>query len=340
MAVQPDLSRLINSSPHSFNTAKRALQQKGLLPVIRDVKVKRDLREHDLSNLFFFECTFENAKFGNLRDCTFSNCPFIYCDFSPSYSTENSNDSLGLVNLTFFECCFDGTKFDRQRMRDFRIVDPVIIVSPTFSRSFIDGTFVYDDKVINPTVLQKLINAETSPEARVLIIGHMFSSFVNWERIRVLAKLPFLQVSLLGVSLLSIASVIVASFGEPFQFLLPSCEKILESDFTSAQIFLRVCLETANLSIGIGLLSSLRFMFIGFLFVFLGALIQVTKCPEEILEFSRAFWVRQLRRPTEFYSTLSYQKSIWIVSAAVFQFLGIGLVVFKTVKSFLNVFIN
>lgn len=340
MAAQKDLNRLIHRSHISFNSARNAhsstLDAKS--PSINTPNIiRRNLSSHDLTGIFFYNCTFVGAYFGTLNDVSFNLCTFTNCDFGPTQNFGNGAVA-GAKDVTFFECTFNGGSFERQNLSNFKIVDPTIEALPSFEGAIFSHKFVYDHDPVDIGLLDKIINAETAPHCDLQIIGSTQFPRMSWEQIRFVAKLPFLQVSFVGIVAVAAIAVITSSIEEPINSVSQQCTQLL-IEFPEAQSILnRLCEAIPKLSFTSGTLEALRFMFLNFLVIFLGALIQTIKCPIEISEFSRAYWTRQLRRPSIFYTALAHRERYWMIIAGALQAGGVGFFLYRAGNVFVRTF--
>lgn len=180
---------------------------------------------------------------------------------------------------------------------------------------------------------------DTSPKSLVQIIGDVEEPRLTWEKVRFIGKLPFLQISLVGVTSLAILASVFFSVGKAQTTVVLECKELASSFVGDGQSVTSFCDSLALALPSSEVLSNLRNTFIGLLAIFLGALVQTVVCPEEISEFSRARWVRQLRRPKEFYIALAtkYRKAIWLASTL--QAIGIVYFAYKAIRAFLTPFL-
>jgi hypothetical protein len=162
------------------------------------------------------------------------------------------------------------------------------------------------------------------------VIGELSAPKLSWETIRVAAKLPFLQISLVGVTALSIFTILLSDISQPFVALYGHCVELASDEDGILASLQAVCERIAATGLNATSVDGVFWLFISFSVIFAGSLIQTTKCPEEINEFSRAKWVQQLRRPSAVYTALSIRSPKWILAAATLQGVGLAIFVFKT----------
>lgn len=340
MAVLNDLNRLIHRSHISFNEAreKDTSTLDSERPSISSLKpIKRNLSQHNLRGVFFFGCVFEKVSFGSLVDTSFNGCKFIECDFGPA-PTDRTKSPKASEDVVFFECEFYGGSFARQRMQNWEFIDPVFEYPVSFEGAVLEQRFVYHAEIIDQDFLDALANAETSARSDVQIIGNRNYPKISWETIRFVSKLPFLQVSFVGIVAVAALAVLVGSIEEPFASLSQRCEVALQEHPDVQSVLGRVCGFIPELSLTNGILDALQIMFLNFLMIFIGAFIQTTKCPNEVTEFSKTYWVRQLRRPQAFYQALAQRERCWMFASAIFQAVGICFFLYKAGSAFLSTF--
>lgn len=340
MAVLNDLNRLIHRSHISFNEAreKDSSTLDSERPSIHSTKpIKRDLSEHNLQGVFFFGCVFEKVRFGSLVDTSFNGCRFIDCDFGPAPSDRIKSPN-GAKDVVFFECKFSGGSFARQSMHNWEFTDPVFESPVSFEGAVLEQRFIYEAEAIDQDFLDALADAETSARSDIQIIGKLKFPKISWETIRFVSKLPFLQVSFVGIVAVAAFAVLAGSIEDPFTNLSQRCDLALQDYPNAHNVLERVCGFVPQISLTNGILDALRIMFLNFLAIFIGAFIQVTKCPNEVTEFSKAYWVRQLRRPQTFYQVLAQRERRWMFAAAALQAVGIGFFLYKAGSAFLRAF--
>jgi hypothetical protein len=173
----------------------------------------------------------------------------------------------------------------------------------------------------------------------VQIIGDIKEPILTWEKVRFVGKLPFLQISLVGVTSLAVLASVFWSVDSAQKNLELQCNELANNLVGVSERITSFC-ENVVVALPSGeVLSSLRNTFIGLLAIFFGALVQTVACPEEISEFSRARWVRQLQRPKEFYIALAtkHQKAVWLASGL--QAIGVAFFAYKAIRAFLTPFI-
>lgn len=340
MAALKDLNKLIHHSHVSFNEA-RATAASTLdadHPSIRSHrKITRDLSHHNLGGTFFYGTTFEGVKFGSLEDVTFNGCVFIECDFGPSPNNANGK-AAACRDLVFFECEFDRGIFARQTLHNCSIIQPTLVKPPVFDGAILESKFVYEHERINLELIDYLVEAETAPRCEIQVVGEASYPRGSWETIRFIAKLPFLQVSFVGIIAVSALAVLVGNIEAPLISLSITCSRAMEDHPEAQTILSGFCNQLSGFSLSSGILESLQFMFLNFLAIFLGALIQSSICPNEVTEFSRAYWTRQLRRPAVFYTALAHRARSWMIVAASLQAIGIGFFLYRAVEAFFKTF--
>ena len=338
MMGNTELERLLRASSTSFNAAKSKDQEKGRYRFSISVEepIKRDLTQHDLSGIFFYHCHFVGCNFGSMFEASFNSCTFEDCTFLSRNGIGQSGGPSKLCDVVFYECTFDGTRFDRAHLEDVKFVEPVLKSLPSFNKSLLKTRLVYDQDPPSVGFLDAIANAESSPNLDVDVIGELSTRKLSWETIRVAAKLPFLQISLVGVTALSIFTILVSDISQPFVELYGHCVKLANEGDGVLASFQAVCERIAATGVNATSVDGVFWLFVSFYVIFAGSLIQTIKCPEEINEFSRAKWVQQLRRPSAVYTALSIREPKWIAAAAALQALGLIIFIFKTVRALLG----
>lgn len=345
----PSLDSLIHTGYSKFNLVREQYTKIGReKPTVRfqgdeyahlsstNKSIRGDLFRHDLDGMNFYRCTFVGVRFNSISDVSFSECKFVDCDFSFHPEILHYSSLIQSVNLVFFECRFEGGKFDRQELKNFKVIDPVFGKPPSFRQCKLSGNFIYQQEVPDNLFLNGLIQADTAHNSDVYIKGKMPK--FTWEQIRFASKLPFLQVSFVSATSIAALAVILPSADEPFAALATLCGIAADQVGFGQTNASHICENVASFSITSGVMESLRLVFMNFLIIFVGAYIQTTKCPDEVIEFSRAYWVRQLRRPNDFYTALASRERIWLWPAAVMQGLGVGYFLYRAGDAFVRTF--
>lgn len=340
-SVTPDLASLISASSKNFNRARDLLRSRGQnRPTLRNVQItSRSLQGYDLNELYFFNCSFDEVSFGNLSNVNFNNCHFSKCAFSPDLKRISAGQEPMLSDVIFFKSSLDGDSFDRQTLKDVQFAQLEMKRVPSFKGALFDGYFIYEDDLIERDLLIAFSEADTSPRSLVQIIGDIEEPLLTWEKIRFVGKLPFLQISLVGVTSLAVLASVLWSVDSAQTSLELECKELASNLAGVSERISTFCENVVKALPSGEVLSSLRNTFIGLSAIFVGALVQTVACPEEISEFSRARWVRQLRRPKEFYIALAtkHQRAVWLASCL--QATGVAFFAYKAIRAFLTPFL-
>lgn len=334
-----DLDRLIHSSHISFNAARKETDSLigGQKPSIRTGKpITRDLSAHNLENISFYGVSFSGVRFGTVSHVIFNDCTFTDCDFGPS-EKDSADTPDGMLDVLFFECTFDGGAFDAQTLIKCSIIEPNILNPPSFVQTLLGEKFVYSQAKVNFDFLNSIVDADTTPRS-IPVLGESQFPKLTWEQVRFVSRLPFLQVSFLGMISLAILAMLVANVEEPFEAVFKECTERLVRTTISMPALSEFCDSIRTYTLTGGLLGTLKMMFLNFCILFAGAFIQTLKCPNEVLEFSRAYWTRQLRRPSVFYSALANRNRSWLWAAVILQAGSVLFFAYKAIFSFFRTF--
>jgi Pentapeptide repeats (9 copies) len=341
MAILPSrrlkADRIIYLSAQSFNQYRSDLKDidNAELPTLTGkASVARDLRNYSLDGLVFFGLIFDGSTFGRLSNAKFIGCTFKRCHFASENLALDVNFGGGsLDEITFFECTFDKTNFSGTDLRRVRFREPRTPTVPEFNRCRVSDYVQLSQETLSPAFLVNFTKAIFLPDCRLVLSGEYARPVIDWESVRTIAKLPFLQISLVGVVVFSFLAILLQGIKEQISFAQKNCKAGTDEYSAFGLQVARVCdwlLSIPDVSV---LSESILFFFFNCVILFAAAIVQNLKCPPEVLEFSRANWENFLRRPPETYSLLAQQNRFWFWLSAVLYTVSLSSLILRTLSA-------
>jgi hypothetical protein len=282
-------------------------------------KSQTDLHLYDLSNARHSESDFSEVIFGGLTDAEFAGCTFEKCTFQASSGHNNPN----LKSLLFYECEFRQASFDDVHLEDVKFVKCTFKEAPTFANALSTGR----------VEIKQSGNAETFKNLPDLDISLGETSWLDtdivaapwlgldWSKVAVLKRLPFLQVSIVGLMLLTLNALVLDVAGAASQSFVEWCRGIARDGLpgSASEAYCTTAsgsqiLESANWSV----LWTLAI----FLSLFLGSFIHAVACPAEVGEMTENQWRIEHRRPRLFHQLLAGRRPKLLYASLVFYATG------------------
>jgi uncharacterized protein YjbI with pentapeptide repeats len=335
-----DLSRALETQVASsgrFNRLRRGIDEKKreVAHFSGIVLSNRDLGNYDVSDSRFFKCVFDRVEFGRLSNVEFSGCEFRRCRFlgQSNRTALERQIEMHISNVLFYECEFSNTDFREYRLKDVQFAKSRFVTRPQFqgSRMFgllrIEKCGHWKSFIYLPDLDMRLGQDESF---RTDMVVRSFP-LANWETIRALQNLPFIQISLFGLVLLNFQVYILYFLLGIMRYVEVICVDLqkLENDNPILKPLMgvvRACSLAMNDSSYADLSDYTFTSMLVFLFLFLGALIHKTRCPPEISEFTRSNWVIDKMRPSVWYEILARRRKASI--AACLLMYGTSLAIF------------
>lgn len=289
-----------------------------------------NLQQFDFTDRRFFSCQFASISFGRLLGVTFASCTFRDCSFeSPDFETET------LEKVLYFESTLQDCTFNRAKIKSTNFVDCKILGSFTFDECAVLDRITFEsagnyDQLKGLSKLRFLENASL----RITNTKEVSDSKLNWEHIKFAAKIPILQASLFGISLLAILAVILNLINQTL--LLAKADCLVALSNTARVERFSIC-EFSNFTNLITASNKSYFVYLASFCIFVAAsLIQLTYCPQEVLDFTKAQWVRDLKLPEQQYSIISSIQTRLCWLAAILYAIGTAIFVYAFGERILN----
>ncbi|UYN96329.1 MAG: pentapeptide repeat-containing protein [Enhydrobacter sp.] len=280
----------------------------------------RDLSLHDLSDIHFTDFHFEDAQFGKLRNVEFAGCTFANCEFVGSSVAHPTYRGGGeLENVVFYQCELRNTHFERCRLSDVQIAKCRFDAPVRFTESKVQRTL----KILesgDANTLQNLPDLEMRAAWNDTLVTDVTvrpAFGLDWAAIRTLAQLPFLQISLVGLTLLVAQIFVVDLLFSLARWPEQSCREIqtILAQYAPPELHSKLGLVCNRLdrvallqSVGSSLIEAVAL----FALLFAAALIHKIASPSEILEYSYNQWRIDNQRLGLSYRMLAQRRRRWL----------------------------
>ncbi|KQT48117.1 hypothetical protein ASG47_07005 [Devosia sp. Leaf420] len=187
--------------------------------------------------------------------------------------------------------------------------------------------------------LTNLLRSNTEPDAEITLTASSSSRqgvalpTVTWATVRVLARLPFLQVSLALIAVMSALIIVAGDMNGRVDQVVRQClNSLARMDVTGRSLDVCALLDTSVMNAAV---LELKNLILSFSAIFIGALLQSLSCPEEVIEFSRAYWSRHLRRPSVIYNALATMRRLMMIFSLIAYAIGFGAVGVRVIMAVL-----
>ncbi len=285
-----------------------------------------DLRLFTFDGFRFFNCEFSGVTFGQICNAEFSNCRFSSVLFNGEIAESTTIEKTIFFECTFHDCSFNSVDFNGVTIADSNISSKELI----FRECTLRGNLIIDSNVAYSKIISASdIETSTHAPSRIIYSGYRTIPTLNWSSIRFLAKIPFLQISLTSVFLIFFATVIIDGILSAFELSDGTCRKFSH------------LIEHYNIGINCDKysVSHLRSaMFAGYLELVLvlitllvASTIQLIAAPQEVNEYSKAQWIRDVSRPSIQYDMIAAKRQFALYFVIVLYSIISLYVIFKYV---------
>jgi hypothetical protein len=269
----------------------------------------QDLSAFNLSNSGITNGTFENIIFGSIENIEFSTCIFSDCSFKNS-----RGERIAIKNTLFFECNMNKINLCNVDVGDLRIIDCKNTAKLNTQNCRIFGTLlIKGDTSHNQYQFLKDLDISESANGGLIYLNSKQFPFVNWETIRIASKIPILQISAYGVLLVLTISTVLNVLSEFLRKTRSLCKEITNSADVAPYCDASALFHYFDIKL------DLYLYIIAFFSLIVASILQSIFCPQDVLEYSKTNWTRDLRRPLFQYKIISI-KNLYVSWLAFFLY--------------------
>lgn len=268
-----------------------------------------DLRAYDLSNARQSIGKFESVSFGRLKDVEFAGTTFDHCTFQ-NRSVSFEGNSPTLDSVLFYDCTFIKGVFNGAHLRDVQFFKCTFVDSPTFEDVLCTGRLEINQSG-DQTTFVNLPDADLRLGSSAWLNTDITVSTwlgIDWKAIGALRRLPFLQLSVVGLVLLTINTVVLDAGLQISNRIGDACTNLLEA----VQSQSAVCNIPPGHAVLLSALQSISFATATFVCLFLASLIHLLACPAPVGEMTEDVWRLEHQLPKIFYRLLAQRRKAWM----------------------------